>query len=467
MGNINKAEEKTEGFFQKDFQGKELIALYKDIFNLAIPAFIGQGFSSVVWFTSVIIIGRLGEKAFNSVNIGMMIFYIIVTIVGAIGVGTTSLVAQYWGKGDKRSAGDVLQQSLIYGVILSINILLFGLALHKLIFNFLGVDSETVELGSQFLFWIFLGVPFITPGFFLGSALRGAGDAKTPMYVGVITGLFTLFLQYGLILGHFGLPRLGVKGAALAIDISYFINSLILAFLIFTNKTRVKVTADGWRPKDRIGKSIFSIGMPSALEWTLIEVGILLYAALISKYGAEALAGYFAGLSVLALAQTASFGFQTAATTLVGQAVGAQNYLRAESIFRKTSVLGFIGMGILGIIIASIASPSMLQIFFNKLSLTSIEYSRTYILLLVLAMPLMGFYFSIAGGLRGAGDTVWPLICSMIGVFGGRLLFAAAVYYLFHPPVYLIWGSLFIDLGLRISLVMIRLRNGKWKKGRI
>jgi Na+-driven multidrug efflux pump len=76
-------------------------------------------------------------------------------------------------------------------------------------------------------------------------------------------------------------------------------------------------------------------------------------------------------------------------------------------------------------------------------------------------------YFSIAGGLRGAGDTIWPLISSSIGIYGGRLFFALVVYHLFHPPVYLIWCSMFPDLIIRIVLIMVRLRGGKWKTGRV
>lgn len=454
-------------FFRDDLRGKELRKLYRDIFLLATPVFIGQGFNAMVGFISRIIIGKLGEKAFNSINVGMMIFFIIITVVAAIGVGTTSLVAQNWGRGDKRAAGSVLQQSLIFGAMLSINIMIFGLAFHNVLFDILGTDPVTSKMGAQFLFWMFLGVPLLTPGFFLASALRGAGDTRTPMFAGLVMGALSLYLGYGLILGKFGLPRLEVTGAALSIDLSFFVFTLILAFLVFTKRTVLRVPKKGWSPEDKIGKSIMKIGVPSAAEWTLIQIGILVYVAIISNYGADALAGYFTGIAVLSLAQTATFGFQTAATTLVGQAVGARDLTRAESALRRTSMLGFASMGCLGIMTALIATPSILGVIFNNLSLASLDYSRAYIILLIYLMPLMGLYFSIAGGLRGAGDTIWPLISSSIGIYGGRLVFALVVYHLFHPPVYLIWCSMFPDLIIRIVLIMVRLRGGKWKTGRV
>jgi len=78
-------------------------------------------------------------------------------------------------------------------------------------------------------------------------------------------------------------------------------------------------------------------------------------------------------------------------------------------------------------------------------------------------MPLMGISFSVAGGLRGAGDTINPLIASAVGVYGGRILFALAVYHIFHPPVYVIWCSMFPDLVIRLFIMAIRLKSGKWK----
>jgi putative MATE family efflux protein len=305
------------------------------------------------------------------------------------------------------------------------------------------------------------------PGFFLGSALRGAGDMKTPMYAGLITGVLSLYLDYELILGKFGMPRLEVIGAALAINIAWSVNGLILFFLIITNRTPLKFSKDGWKPKDDLGKSIMKIGIPSAMEWILIQIGVLVYVSVITYYGADALAAYFTGMSVLALAQTASAGFQTAATTLVGKSVGARNFSQAENIFRHAGILGFVSMFILGLLVYFGMTPMVLQVIFNKLNPSSIHYSRMYIMLLVFAMPLMGFYFSIAGGLRGAGDTIWPLISSTTGVYGGRILLAMGLYHLFHPPIYIIWGSMFADQVIRGFIVTLRLHRGKWKISKV
>ena len=452
-------------FFHDNLRGKGLAQLYRRIFSLAWPIIIGQGFFSIIWMISLIIIGQLGERSYNCVNIGFMVFNIIITVVAAIGVGTTSLVAQYWGRGDQKSAGDVLKQSLVYGAMFSVNVLILGIGFRSILFSLFSTDPESLKLGSQFLFWLFIGTPLLTPGFFLASALRGAGDTRTPVYVNIFTGVISLCLDYGLILGKLGLPKLGILGAAVSIDISYSLNSLILAYLVLTNKTILKFPKNSWRPDDAMGKAIVKIGAPSAMEWVLIQMGILIYVSVVTQYGSDALAGYFTGVAVLSLSQAVSAGFQTAATTLVGQAVGARNYGEAENGFRRTILLGFVSMGGLGVLMVFFATPTLLAFIFNKLNPSSIYYSRMYIMLIIYQMPLMGIFFSLTGGLRGAGDTIWPLIGSTVGVYGGRLLAAFLIYYIFHPPVYIIWCSMYIDMVIRLGITFFRLRTGKWKKG--
>jgi len=447
--------------------GPERRALYGSIWKLSWPVFMSEGIHSAVGMISGVIVGQLGEKAYNSVNVGLMVFMLIVTVIASIGVGTTALVAQSWGTGNRERAGQVLQQSLLFGALLTLTIALLGMPLSRMAYSLLGADQETVILGSQYLFWLFAALPLLAPGFFMAAALRGAGDTKTPMVVGIFIGFVSLLLSYGLILGRLGMPRLETLGAALAIDVAFTLYSLIMAALFLFNRNVLKLPPSGWRLDFPLGASIFKIGIPSALEWILIQLGILIYVFIIYRYGNAAAAGYFTGIAILAFAQTPAFGTQVAATILVGQAVGARDFGRAESVFRHSILLGFVLMAAVGGLIYIVFTPVTLSWLFGKLTAESIAYSRTYITLLVFVLPFMGIAFTMAGGLRGAGDTVPPLIASSIGVYGGRILLAMGVYYLFHPPVMIIWFSMFPDLILRIAIMSVRIASGKWKRAKI
>jgi putative MATE family efflux protein len=314
---------------------------------------------------------------------------------------------------------------------------------------------------------LFVAMPLIAVGFFLASALRGAGDTRTPMFAALVMGALTLFLSYGLILGKFGLPRLETIGAALAIDGAFFAFSLILTLLFVFDKTILRLPRRGWKPDWELGRAIFRIGIPSAAEWVLIQFGLLIYIKVVSYYGESAAAGYFIGFALIGLAQTPAFGFQTAAATLVGQSVGARRFDRAEAAFRHCVILGFVFMAAAGVALQLLSLPGAMSWLFPKLTPESIEFARTFNLLLLIVMPLMGASFTMAGGRRGAGDTIVPLIGSSIGVYGGRLALAFLLYFLLKPPIIIIWCSMYPDILLRIGVMAFRVRSGRWKTGRI
>jgi putative MATE family efflux protein len=453
--------------FEDPLRGEERRALYREIWRLAWPAFVGQGLNSVVGGISRVIVGQLGEKSYNSVNVGMMVFFMIITVIAAVGVGTTALVAQAWGGGDRKQAGRILQQSLLFGLLLSLAIAVLGMPTSRLVYSLMGSDEETVRQGSQFLIWLFAAIPLLAPGFFLAAGLRGAGDTRTPMIIGLFMGGISLVLSYGLVLGKLGMPRYETLGAAWAIDGAFLCFTLLMGALFIANKTILHLPLRGWRLDWKIGLAIFKIGIPSALEWVLIQLGLLVYVFVISKYGEEAVAGYFTGLVILTVLQTPAFGFQAAAVTLVGQNVGARKFEQAESAFRHCAFLSFLFMAAVGILMYIGSDPRLLGRAFGKLTPQTLAYTRDYCLLTAFAMPLMGIAFTVAGGLRGAGDTVPPLIASSIGVYGGRIAAAFMIYYLVHPPVLIIWCSMFPDMIIRIVLMAVRMRSGKWKRAKI
>ncbi|MBI5897004.1 MAG: MATE family efflux transporter [Desulfobacterales bacterium] len=438
-------------------------ALNRDILTLALPVFIAQGINSLACFVGQVMLSQLGPQAFNGINAGMLVFLPIVTLVAAAAVGSTTLIAQNWGRGNKRRADQILQQSLMVGFMISVAILVLGICTRNALFRLLGMDPATAALGSEYLLWLYLGVPFIAPGFFLAASLRGTGDTQTPMYASFVMAASTLVLSYGLILGKLGLPRWEGMGAALAIDISFCAFTGIMVLFVLAKKTNLTLLNKGWWPDMATCRSIFRIGLPSAAEWLSIQLGVLLYIPVITRYGQEALAGFFAGMAVISLAQALTMGFQTAANTLVGQMVGAKNFPQAESVFHRGAIMGCLVLAAFGTFAFLFALSPAFSLFFEDLNSDSLAYGRVHIVILALTMPLMGISFSIAGGLRGAGNTVLPLIASTIGVYGGRISLAFGVYYLFHPPVYVVWCSMFPDLIARIAIMAFGLRSGRWK----
>lgn len=449
--------------FKDDLEGPERRSLYREILRLAWPVFVGHSYIAVIAFFCRVIVSELQEKAYNAVNIGLMFFVLVTTVLMTMGVGTISLVAQRWGAGDRTEAERVMKQSVVFGFLVSLLMVLAALPGAWLFFRFMGVDQETSRIGVQFLFWILLVVPLISPGIFLASALVGAGDTRTPMLAGGIMGLVCLLSAYGLILGKLGLPRMGTLGASLCIAVSLVVFTGFLLTVVLLKKTRLKLRGGSWRPDWKTGKEIFRIGIPAALERILIQVGILVFLRVLNLYGDAATAGFFTGFAVFTLARTPLLGLQTAATALVGQKKGAGRLDLAESVFRHCALLAIGLTTVLGVAIYFAATPSAFSVFFSELSAETLAHARTYTVILIFTLPIIGISFSMGGGLRGSGHAVPPMIASIIGVFAGRVLLAYVLHWLFHPPVYIIMGAMLTDFSLRVLSMSFPLRWGRWK----
>ena len=458
--------------FHDGLRGPELRSLYREMWRLGWPAFVSQLLQSVVMIISRTIVGQLGEQAYNSVNIGVQVFILIMTVIAAVGVGATALVAQAWGAGDKARAGRVMQQSVIFGTGLSVVIGLAAVPLTTWLYRVLGADAATAAQGEVFLHWMLLAMPLMAPGFFLAAALRGAGDTRTPMLVGLVMGGLSVFFSWAFILGRAGFPAMGVKGAALAIDASFLAFTLIIAVVYLLNRTILPARREGWKPDWKTGAALFRIGAPSAGEWLSFQLGFLVYIFVIYRYGHAPVAGYFTGITILALAQTPGFGIQGAVTTMVGQALGAKKFDYAESVFRRCTSAGMWVCAAMGVLMIGASYSPLLPLSFSELSAKALQHTRVYILLTAFAMPFMGIAFTQAGGLRGAGDTVWPFIATTLGVYGGRVAAAFLLVTLFPPPagsvapaidIFWVWSTMFLDFFIRIAVMGLRVRSGRWK----
>jgi putative MATE family efflux protein len=449
--------------FKDPVRAPEIRSLYGEILRLAWPVFVGNSYIAVIAFLCRVIVSDLQEQAYNAINIGLMFFVLITTVLMTMGVGTISQVAQRWGAGEKQKAEKVMRQSIAFGFLVSILMVLVSIPAAFLFFRFMGVDAETEKIGGQFVFWILLVIPLVSPGIFLASALVGAGDTKTPMLAGGLMGLCCLLLAYGLILGKLGLPRLETLGASLCIAISLLVFTAFISVMVLLGKTRLKLARGGWKLDWKIGIEIFRIGIPAAIERILIQLGILIFLRVLNLYGDSVTAGFFTGFAVFTLARAPLLGLQTAATTLVGQKKGSGRLDLAESVFRHCALLGFGLMAVLGAVIYFVATPSVFSVFFSELGAETIAHARTYTVILIFTLPLIGVAFVFAGGLRGSGHAGSPLIASIIGVFAGRLLLAYLLYWLLHPPVYIVMGVMLIDFSLRIISMSFPLRSGKWK----
>jgi putative MATE family efflux protein len=431
-----------------------------EVWALAWPVIIAFMLDSVVGLASMLMVGRLGAEAVGAVGLATQIMFAVGAGIAAVGTGTVALVARCIGATDRQGAEDVLWQSVLLGLGVSAVISLPVIIFADPLMSVFQVKGATAELGARYLRIVMLAQPLQGVLMMCASALRGAGDMRTPLWVGGIVDVLAIFLNWVLIFGKFGLPALGVDGSAIATFIAFAIGCALIMWAMTARGMALNLHWRGWRPDRALCARIMRIGYPAALEQLIIQFGFIAYVALIARYGEKEIAAYFIGVRILALSFLPGFGFSAAAATLVGQGLGAGDKEFSRRAGWESTGLSVALMTAFGLVMFVFAWQ-IAGLFIDDPVV--IGHTVAFMHALAAAQPLMGVDWTLTGALRGAGDSQFPLYASLAGFYGLRLIIAVAVWHV-GGPIVLIWWSLLADYAVRASLKTWRFRTGRWQE---
>lgn len=433
----------------------------KVIFKLAWPVIAEQSLATITQIVDMMMVGRLGASAVAAIGLTMQPVFFSTALASALGVGTTALVSRFTGSGQNKKAASVLQQSILMSIIFSVVFaaIFYFFAPHLL--TFMGGEAEVIKLGTGYLRIMTPGFIFMVLAFIITAALRGVGETKTPMMVNIVVNILNILGNYLLIFGNFGFPRLGVNGAALATTLSRSIGGIILLILTFTNYSVLKMNAKGFfRFNFNLTKRVLRVGIPTAMEESVRRLAQLLFVRVIASLGTTSFAAHQISLNAESISYMPGFGIAVAATTIVGQNLGAKNPEGAEKGTFEAWKIGSLIMGFMAVIF--LIFPEQLirlytadQVIISKAALN--------LRIIALAQIPMGTHFIFSGALRGAGDTKAVFYSTAISIWIFRLLLG---YILVHPlglGLVGAWTAMVIDWLVRGIYVIYRFKKGNWK----
>lgn len=434
------------------------------IWALAWPVIITFLFESLVGLIDTLMVGRLGAAAVAAVGVGAQILSAVSVAMTAVGTGTLALVARHVGAQQHRKAEDILLQSILAALGLSvIGIIPVILFAPQLVHMFSG-DASVVEQGGPFVRLVMLSIPQSAVLFVIGSALRAAGDTRTPLAIGAAVNLVNIAGNYVLIFGKLGFPALGVRGSALATTLAFTTGMVIGLALLGHGRLVLKLRRHGVRVDRGAIRRVLAIGYPAAAEQILMQIGFFFYLIFAAHYGTSALAGYFIGVRILALSFLPGFGFAAAAGALVGQNLGAGNPALAARSGWAANRLAIYLMTTCGVVLF-VSAQSIAALFVDDPAVVAdaVSFIRT----LAAAQPFMAMDFTIGGALRGAGDTRFPLVAVFVGFYGCRLAFAYVATFVLHLSLPWVWFALIGDYIARASLKGWRFGSGRWQQAAV
>ena len=429
------------------------------IWELAWPAILSNLLFSVIGIISIKIVGTLGAEAVAAVTTGHRIFFGLQAILMAVSAGTTALVARAWGAEDYDEAARVTSASLWIGNGVAIVLMVPCMVFAYEIASVFGLNESTTRAAAEFIRYLSAFNVVFSVNMVLGAALRAAGDTRSPLWIGAATNLVNVVFVYLLVFGLYGFPEMGIIGAAVANGISFLVGALIFLVLWYGRRLRVGVGGRGSINQERI-RQLVHIGYPAGIEQFVFQAGFIAFLWLVAFFGTAPYAAYGVGVQILSISFVVGFGFSIAGATLVGQHLGARDPDGAVRQGWRATGLAIASMVLLSVVIAVFAEPIAEFLIPDP---EVVRYTVIFIYIMALAQPLMAIEFAIGGCLRGAGDTRFPLLTTMIGLVGVRVGLAA-IFTLMDFSVIWIYGALLGDYIIKAILLTRRFQSGKWKQ---
>jgi len=433
----------------------------KSIWKLAAPMMIGGALQDLFSMVDLYFVGKLGHIEVAALAIAGTVVAILMMMVQGISIGTTALVSHFTGGKSYEEADKVLGQTFLLGLISSSLMYIIAVFLVVPILIVFGAKGEVLTYAASYL-----SITFgwsIAIFFFEGvnQALRGSGDAQTPLKALVIANIINIFLDPLLIMGYGPFPRMGVAGSAIATVLSRAIGFIFLFIHITAGHSTLQFKIRYLKPQPTLMKRIISIGLFGSLQVFIREVSFLFLMRLVTSFGAITLAAYGIGARLRMAIMVPGFGFANSAAVLVGQNMGANQPERATKSTWRT-VLYYESIAISVATIFIIFAPQLVVIFTKQPEV--IRIGALFLRYLGVTFPFLALSLVLGQAMNGAGDTATPTIINAIAQLGLRIPLA----YIFALVVGM--GSFGIWLGINASdiaqgLGMVFLfKSGYWKK---
>ena len=442
----------------QEFLTRPIIPL---LIRMSAPNTIAFFIQSLVVLTEVWFISRLGTNSLAAVALAFPLLMITQTMSGgALGGAITSAIARSMGADDIEKAERLIWHSIIISLGGAISFLILFLLFGKQLLFLLGGRGEILQESYAYCSILFFGGILLWLSGSLSAVLRGMGNMRFPATLMVITSSIQVILSGGFILGWFGLPKLGVPGAAVAVLISSALMVTVILFKLRSKSIPASLRKERFQLRKILFDNIFEVAIPASLSPLLVVSTILVLTGLVGRFGTEALAGYGIGSRVEFLMIPLIFGIGTAMTSIVGANIGALNIDRAE----KVGILGGSTAGFVSILIGltlAVFPEAWIQFFTDDIK--AFEVTKKYIQIVGPFYIFQGIGLSLYFASQGANAMKWPTIATIarfiIACAGGGI----SVYWL-DLGIESIFISSSAAMAIFGLMIFISIKKGAWRK---
>lgn len=440
--------------------GAEL-ALLRRVFQIGWPATLEAVFVGLASLFDTAMVGQLGTSAVSAVGLTNQPKFICLAFILSLNVGVTALVSRRVGAEDRNGASKVFKQCLFLCLVASTVICTVAFLFAKPFLILAGAQEDTLADAVSYFRLLMPGQFFQHLYITCNAAMRCAGNSRISLRTNIVSSLSNICLNYLLIGGNLGFPALGVRGAAIATSISYVLAFAVALTSLLSPACRLNIhTYRGWIPTRKLFRQLYSVVSGALLENICLRIGFFIYSRTVAGLGTTPFAAHQICMNIANVTLLGFDGLGTAAAALVGQDLGANRSDRAQKA-AETCVRFSILLAVALMCGLILFRRPLLECFSHDAAV--LGPAADILIILACSMIGDGLCVSHAGALRGAGDTRFVAMASLISV---TLIRPALSWYLCYPAglgLYGPWIGFFLDLWTRGILNTWHFRQGRWK----
>ncbi len=429
----------------------------RQIFRLAWPVILEM---SVIMLVSVVVtamVGRFGAVSLASVGLATLVQFSSAMVFAAAGTGSAAIVSREVGAGNWDAVRAVTGQAVLLAALFGVALALTGIAVAGPVFAVIGADPEVAVLAADLLRIMFLFTPFYLVLAVGNAILRGMGETRRAFVISTASNLIGLAVSAALAFGWLG-PGLGAYGVAWG-NILFQLLGGVMVLAVLAADPRIRLRAKMVLRYDRaVIARILAISLPAAGEQLAMQGGRIAFTFMLAGVGTV----QFAAHQIAVQAESFSlpgFGLSVAVMTLTGINLGRGLPHRARQYVWQTGKIALAGMGAMGIIFLLFARP-LTALFIDDPAV--LHWSTLCVMIAALEQPTIAVTYVLAGALRGAGDTKWPMYVTTLGVWVARIPLIYLLIVVLHYDITIAWLVTAADFLLRSIVLWRRFTGGSW-----
>jgi putative MATE family efflux protein len=436
-------------------------AFFRAMLALSLPVAFQQLISAGLNMIDVLMVGQLGESSVAAVGLANQIFFLLILFLFGTTSGMAIFTAQFWGKRDVESIRKVLGICLALAISVAILFSLAAVLIPERLMHFYTNDPKVIQLGSDYLRIVGFSYVMMAISVSYISVLRSITQVTMAMVVAVSALALKTVIGYTLIFGHFGLPALGVRGAAIGTAIGWTFECILLLILVYARKTPLAANPLTFFHFDRAFLfNVLKTSMPAAINEVVWSFGITTYNSVYAHIGTNAIAAININATIEELVFVLFIGLGNACSVMVGNKIGEGDKETAFEYSRRFTILA-VTLSLMGGVIVIFARDLVIGLY--QLSPSAAFNLRNIMLVYSVSIWLRVFNFMLfIGALRAGGDTRYAMFTELFSIWVIGVPAALIGGFVLHLPVYYVYALVLLEEAAKAIIIFRRYISRRW-----